>query len=172
MVTKLCTGQPFPQITAPKLGGGDITLGAAPAAQLIVVYRGQHCPVCKTYLGKLETLLAQFGAENISVVVASADSEDQARGFIDEIGYTGDVAYGLTIPQMQSLGLHLSAPRTPPETDHVFPEPGLFFVDEEGVLSLVDIGSAPFLRPDLEGVLNGIKFTREKGFPIRGRYGV
>jgi len=45
-------------------------------------------------------------------------------------------------------------------------------VNEEGLLSLVDIGSAPFLRPDLEGVLNGIIFTREKGFPIRGRYGV
>lgn len=154
------------------LGGGKITLGDAPAAQLIVVYRGQHCPVCKTYLGKLQALLPRFAAENISVVVASADSEDQARGFMDDIGYTGDVAYGLTIEQMQAFGLHLSAPRTPPETDHVFPEPGLFFVDEAGLLSLVDIGSAPFLRPDLEAVLNGIIFTRSKGFPIRGRYGV
>ncbi len=172
MSTKLSTGQPFPQTTASRLGGGEITLGDAPAAQLIIVYRGQHCPVCKTYLGKLEALLPRFSAENISVVVASADSEEQAKGFMDEIGYTGDVAFGLTIPQMQSLGLHLSAPRTPPETDHVFPEPGLFFVNEEGLLSLVDIGSAPFLRPDLEGVLNGIIFTREKGFPIRGRYGV
>ncbi len=172
MATKLCTGIAFPKTTAPRLGGGEITLGDAPAAQLIVVYRGQHCPICKTYLGKLQDLLPRFAAEDISVVVASADSEDQARGFIDDIGYAGDVAYGLTIDQMQALGLHLSAPRTPPETDHVFPEPGLFFVDEEGLLSLVDIGSAPFLRPDLEGVLNGIIFTRSKGFPIRGRYGV
>ncbi|MEL6640328.1 MAG: redoxin domain-containing protein [Pseudomonadota bacterium] len=172
MTTKLCTGVPFPKTTASKLGGGEVTLGTAPAAQLIVVYRGQHCPVCKSYLSGLEGLLPRFAAEDITVVVASADSEEQARGFMDEIGYTGDVAYGLTIAQMQDLGLHLSAPRTPPETDHVFPEPGLFFVDEEGLLSLVDIGSAPFLRPDLEGVLNGIIFTRSKGFPIRGRYGV
>ncbi|MEL6572771.1 MAG: redoxin domain-containing protein [Pseudomonadota bacterium] len=172
MVTKLSTGVAFPTMTVPRLAGGDVTLGDAPAAQLIIVYRGQHCPVCKTYLTKLESLLPRFAAEDISVVAASADSEHQAQGFMNEIGYTGDVAYGLTIEQMQALGLHLSAPRTPPETDHVFPEPGLFFVDAEGRLSLVDIGSAPFLRPDLEGVLNGIIFTRSKGFPIRGRYGV
>ena len=171
MSLKLPTGKPFPRFAISKLGGGDVTLGMAPQSQLIVVYRGQHCPVCKTYLGKLDALLSRFAEANVSVVVASADSAEQAAGFIAEIGYTGDVGYGMTEAQMQSLGLHISAPRTPPETDHVFPEPAVFFVDEAGVLSLSDVGSAPFLRPDLEGVLNGIIFTREKGFPIRGTYG-
>ena len=172
MTLKLATGQPFPKTTIAKLGGGDVTLGGAGRAQLIIVYRGQHCPICKTYLGKLEALLPRFAEQDIAVVVASADSEDQAQGFIAAAGFTGEVGYGMTIAQMQSLGLHLSAPRPDPETDHVFPEPGLFYVDADGVLSLSDVGSAPFLRPDLEGVLNGIIFTREKGFPIRGRYGV
>jgi hypothetical protein len=91
---------------------------------------------------------------------------------MDEIGYTGITGYGMTESQMQSLGLYISAPRATPETDHIFPEPGLFYVDDAGILNLVDISTAPFMRPDLAIVLNGIKFTKEKGFPIRGRHGL
>lgn len=171
MPNTLSPGAPFPSLTLSRLGGGGITLGAG-GAQLLVIYRGQHCPKCKDYLAGLEELRTGFANAGITVVVASADSSAQAKQFLDEIGYGGLAAFGMTIPQMQSLGLYLSDPRDPPETDHVFPEPGLFYVDDAGVLSLVDISSAPFLRPDLQSVLDGIIFTRSKGFPIRGRHGL
>ena len=170
MPNTLAPGQPFPEITVPQLGGGDLALHAP--GQLVIVYRGQHCPKCETYLADLENLRPAFADAGITTVAVSADTPAQAKGFIESIGYNGAVGYGLTEDQMQALGLYISAPRSPPETDHNFPEPGLFYVDADGVLSLVDISNAPFMRPDLQQVLDGILFAREKGFPIRGRHGL
>lgn len=66
------------------------------------------------------------------------------------------------------LGLYISAPRSPNETDRLFPEPGLFVVNPEGKAHIIDVSNAPFARPDLRGVLNGLKFIRERDYPIRG----
>ena len=172
MPKSLSPGQPFPPVTVPRLGGGEITLGGTDAAQLIVVYRGQHCPKCRAYLGTLEGLRAGFAEDGITTIAVSADTQPEAERFLTEIGYAGDAGYGLTETQMQGLGLYISAPRNPPDADHIFPEPGLFFVEADGTLSLVDVSNAPFLRPDLRGVLDGIRFGREKGFPVRGRHGL
>lgn len=173
MSTTLTPGQMFPKITLPRLGGGTVTLGAAPDWQLIVVYRGKHCPLCKTYLQVLEGLRADFEALGLSVVVVSGDPLAKADAFIADVGYTGDVAYDLTIPQMRDLGLFVSDPRDPPETDAPFPEPGVFVVNADGAVQMLDVSNAPFLRPDLNALLRGIKFVRDHGsYPIRGRHGL
>lgn len=172
MPTTLSPGQRFPTQTVPRLGGGMLALGDVGAAQLIVVYRGRHCPICRTYLGTLDALRQDFAADGITTVAVSADTEAEAQTFLTQAGCTGTAGYGLTEPQMQALGLYISAPRTPPEADHIFPEPGLFLVEEDGTLGLVDVSNAPFLRADLRGVRDGIRFARDKCFPVRGRHGL
>jgi len=62
----------------------------------------------------------------------------------------------------------VSQPRSPQETDRPFPELGLFVVNPQGQAHIIDISNAPFARPDLEGILNGLKFIKERGYPIRG----
>jgi len=69
---------------------------------------------------------------------------------------------------MRALGLYISAPRSPQETDRPFPEPALFVVNPQGNIQIIDISNAPFARPDLNGVLKGLKFIQEKQYPIRG----
>jgi hypothetical protein len=69
---------------------------------------------------------------------------------------------------MRTLGLYLSDPRSPQETDRPFAEPGLFVVNADGKVQVIDVSNAPYSRPDLAGLLNGIKNTREKNNPIRG----
>jgi hypothetical protein len=69
---------------------------------------------------------------------------------------------------MHRLGLYVTEPRSAQETDHRFPEPGLFVVNPEGVLHLVDIANAPFLRPGLDRLVGGLRFIIEKNYPIRG----
>ena len=78
--------------------------------------------------------------------------------------------YGMDVPTMQRLGIYISEPRSVQETDHRFPEPALFVVNKDGVLQLVDIANAPFLRPDLDRLLRGVGFIIEKGYPIRGTH--
>ena len=57
---------------------------------------------------------------------------------------------------------------SPQETDRPFPEPAIFAVNPSGQAQIIDISNAPFSRPDLDNLLTGMKFVREKDYPIRG----
>lgn len=82
------------------------------------------------------------------------------------------IAYGLTIEQMQQLGLYISHPRSAKETDHPFAEPGLFVINDKGQAQVIDISNGPFVRPELSVLLSGLTFIRnpENNYPIRGTY--
>ena len=169
MTEKMTAGASLPEITLPRVGGGEVTLGGARDRwQLVVVYRGRHCPICSRYLAKLEGLTEAFGAANTDVVAVSADTAAQGASAVEDWGLGFDVGYGLDSGEMRALGLYVSDPRSEAETDHQFPEPGLFLVNPEGKAHIIDISNAPFSRPDLEGIANALGFIQDKGYPIRG----
>ena len=172
MTNKPKSGERFPEITVPQLGGGEIRLGVPVDDhdwQMVVVYRGKHCPICKTYLAELERTAPEFAKAGVGVVLVSGDPEDRARSFTDEIGVSVPVGYDLSVEQMRTLGLYVSEPRSEKETDRPFPEPGLFVINADGLLQVVDISNAPFARPDLASLAKGLKFIRDNDYPIRGR---
>lgn len=163
-------GEEFPDVTVPKAGGGDIDLAKGDGWQMVVVYRGQHCPVCRTYLRGLNEMLDEFAQAGVDVTAVSADTKDKAESEIAEEHWRFPVAYDLSIEQMKELGLYISDPRSPQETDRPFAEPGLFVVNPRGQLHVIDISNAPFSRPDLKMVLKGLKFIQEKDYPVRGTH--
>jgi len=167
------SGHRFPNQTVPRLGGGRLELGVPADGhdwQMVVVYRGAHCPLCKTYLKTLEELAAEYHEIGVDVAVVSGDPEDKARAFADEVGVTMPMGYGLTTAQMRDLGLYISHPRSPKETDRPFPEPGVFVINADGLLQIVDISNAPFARPDLTALLGGLTWIRANDYPIRGTW--
>lgn len=169
MAEKLAAGGKVPAITLDKVGGGKVTLGGPRAGwQLIVVYRGKHCPICKRYLTGLKDLAAGYAEAKTEIVAASADPREKADAFMAEIQPNFPVGYGLAVADMQRLGLYVSNPRSPQETDRPFAEPGLIVVNPQGNAQIVDVSNAPFARPDLGAILNGLKFIQEKGYPVRG----
>ncbi|MEC9345271.1 MAG: peroxiredoxin-like family protein [Pseudomonadota bacterium] len=167
MSTKITAGAAMPVMEVPRVGGGTVRLGGEGRWQMVIVYRGKHCPICKRYLGGLDALKDTIESVGLDVVAISGDSAEQAQAVVDEVGVTIPVGYGLSRAQMQELGLYISTPR-PNETDHEFPEPGLFVVNDKGQVQIVDISNAPFARPDLGAVMKGIAFIRERDYPIRG----
>jgi peroxiredoxin len=171
MTGKLTAGALFPKTDVPRLGGGTLTLGAPAGGrdwQLVVVYRGKHCPQCHTYLSQLDAMQPQYHALGVDVVAVSADPEPRAQAIVDELGLTLPMGYDLTLAQMASLGLYVSDPRNAAQTDRPFAEPGSFVVDGQGGLQIVNISNAPFCRPDLDRLLAGLSFDRGNDFPIRG----
>jgi hypothetical protein len=78
------------------------------------------------------------------------------------------VGYDLSIDDMRTLGLYVSNPRSPQETDRPFAEPGLFVINPQGDAQIIDISNAPFARPELKSLLNGLRFVISKQYPIRG----
>ena len=95
---------------------------------------------------------------------------DKAEAFAADNALTLPVGHDLSPEQMAALGLWISDPRSPQETDRPFPEPAVFVTNAEGRVQILDISNAPFARPDLESLTNGIAFVREKGYPIRGTH--
>jgi len=57
---KLEAGSQMPKVSVPKVGGGELHLGSGEGWRMLVVYRGKHCPICRTYLKALDGLLDQF----------------------------------------------------------------------------------------------------------------
>lgn len=166
--SKLHPGQPFTPVTFNRLDGEDFTFGAPGAWQALFVIRGQHCPICKSYLGELEARREALAELSVSVAAVSADSEAQTRITAEAAKPGFPLLYGMAEATMQALGLYVSEPRSPQETDHRFPEPALFVVNPDGVLHLVDVANAPFLRPDLDRLVGGLRFVIQNNYPIRG----
>jgi peroxiredoxin len=134
---------------------------------MLFVYRGKHCPRCKRFLNKLNAALPAW-KEVLDVVVTSADTQEKALADKAEFGWDFDLCYGLTVPQMRALGLYVSEPLSEAETTDLFAEPGAFGLRPDGTLLLVDISNGPAARPDLEELLDGMKFNISNNRPVRG----
>ncbi|OEE58217.1 thioredoxin peroxidase [Enterovibrio norvegicus FF-454] len=170
---KLVAGSPFPDIKLHDLKNGMHTLGKPSGGatwHMVIIYRGRHCPLCTKFLNSLELLLPELAEIGIEVIASSADSKEQLQEHLTRLNVTFTFTYGLTEAQLRSLGLYISIPRSEQETDHNFAEPGLFVINEEGTVQVVDISNNPFSRPDLETMTSGLSWIRnpENNYPIRG----
>lgn len=165
---KMTAGAVFPQMSWPAVGGGTVAPASGEGWRMLMVYRGKHCPLCKKYFAGLNGMLTDFKAAGVSVAAVSADPIEKAQADVAEFGWQFPVGYGMTTDQMRDLGTYISEPRSTQETDRPFSEPGLFLINPQGQVQLVDISNAPFSRPDLAGILNGVKVIQERNYPIRG----
>lgn len=159
-----------PALSLPLVGGGTWTLAdqTPESFTMIVIYRGLHCPVCKTYLGKLAGLMDAAKSYGLNVVVASMDGADRAAEAKADWGL-GDmpVAHDLSVDDVKNWGLYLSTSIKDAEPGQ-FAEPGLFWVRGDGRLYLIDVANMPFARPDLDILLPKAKMAMDNNYPARG----
>ena len=127
--------------------------------------------MCKPYLGNLDKLMDEYAALGVQVMALSADPAEKAQADKAEFGWRFPIGYDLSMAHMRELGLYISEPRNAQETDRPFAEPGVFLINPEGRVQVVDISNAPFSRPDLAGLLRGAKLIQERQYPIRGTLG-
>jgi len=172
---KLLPGSDFPALTVNLLSGETATLGQPQQGadwQLVVVYRGAHCPMCTRYLNQLEQFKADLLTIGIDVLAVSADSKAQLLEHKTQLNVSFPLAYGLSEQQMMTLGLYVSDPRSAQETDHRFPEPAMFVVNRAGQIQVIDISNNPFVRPELQTLVNGLGWIRNpaNNYPVRGMH--
>ncbi|MGM8885396.1 peroxiredoxin-like family protein [Psychrobacter sp. 1U2] len=172
---KLRAGSQFPDIQVQMLDGEITSLGTPKNGhdwKLVVVYRGKHCPICTKYLNQLEKIKSSFADAGVDILAISGDSKPQLQEHLEElVDISFPIAYGLTVEQMNELGLYISDPRSEKETDHPFAEPGVFVINAKGEIQIIDLSNAPFARPELEALAEGLSFIRENDYPIRGTHG-
>ena len=136
--------------------------------ELIVFYRGLHCPICRTYLGDLESRLAEFTNRGVDVIAVSSDSRERAEKAKAEWELANlRIGCELQVATAREWELYVSRAirdGEPPE----FNEPGLFLVRPDGSIFFASRGSAPWARPPLDQLLRGIDVALERKMPARG----
>lgn len=172
---KIEAGSAFPETIVKSLDGDDVDIGKPSNGadwKLVVVYRGKHCPLCTKYLNHLEEYKGQLLKNGIDVAAVSGDSKAQLEAHKEKLNVSFPLYYGLTIDQMKALGVYISHPRSEKETDHPFAEPGLFVVNGDNEVQVVDISNNPFVRPELDALVSGLDWIRnpDNNYPIRGTY--
>ena len=167
----LMPGKPVPALDLPLTIDARFDLSEQQPENftMLVFYRGKHCPICKKYLIELGSKLAKFTDKGINVVAVSMDSPDRAAVSHEEWD-TGDLplAHSLSEEKAREWGLYISEKREGSEEPERFSEPGLFVVKPDGTLHFTVVQNAPFTRPDLDDLLEGLEYTIDKGYPTRG----
>jgi peroxiredoxin len=162
--------QTVPNLEVATLDGKRWRLAdAAPTRfSMLVVYRGLHCPVCKTYLGEVQSKLPEFEKRGVEVLALSADSRQRAETAQAEWGLKAlRIGYELPIATAREWGLFISRSireAEPPE----FTEPGLFLVKPDRTLFFSAVQTAPWGRPPMDQMLRGIDIAVERNMPARG----
>lgn len=169
--------QPVPALDLPLIATGRFTLGAAPgtAFDLLVFYRGLHCPICTKYLLELERLEPEFRRRGVQVIAISSDHEDRAKQMADKVKAAGvKFAYDLSLKSARQWGLYISTTRgktsTGAEEPALFSEPGVFLIRPDGTLYYGAVQTMPFARPQFQDLLGAIDFSIAKDYPARGEY--
>ncbi len=174
---KLHAGAEFPALPVQSRDDGVVDISKPTGTadwQMVVVYRGRHCPMCTKFLNNLATFRQRLLDIGVDIAAVSADSKEQLEDHLERLEVNFPLFFGLTAEQMQALGLYVSHPRSEQETDHNFPEPGLFVINGDGHLQVVDLSNNPFARPDLEVFVSGLEWIRspDNNYPIRGTFAV
>ncbi|MDZ4306665.1 peroxiredoxin-like family protein [Allopontixanthobacter sp.] len=167
----LTPGQKVPNIDLPLTIQGRFELSQQTPENftMLVFYRGSHCPICRSYLEEIGARLDDFTARGISVFAISMDDEERARK-VDEEWSTGDLplVYDLTEENAREWGLYISEKREGSEEPEIFSEPGLFILRPDTSLFFAVTQSAPFTRPPLDQLLEGLDYAQKNDYPARG----
>ncbi len=175
--TTLLPRHPVPALQLDLTAGGRYVLGAAPGEKfdLLVFYRGLHCPICAKYLLELERLSEEFAKRGVQLVAISNDGEERARQMAEKVSAKGvQFAYGLSLRSARQWGLYISAGRGKTsigiEEPELFSEPGVFLVRPDGTLYYGAVQTMPFARPQFQDLIGAIDFAVAKDYPARGEH--
>jgi peroxiredoxin len=168
---------PVPALNVPLTTGDRFVLGAEPAQHfdMVVFYRGLHCPICAKYLMELDRLVTDFASRGVNVVAISSDEADRAQQMAAKVATHGlRVGYGLSLKAAREWGLYISTSRGKTsiglDEPDLFSEPAVFLVRPDGTLYYSAVQTMPFARPAFQDLIGAIDFAISKDYPARGEY--
>lgn len=162
-----------PALDLPLVGGGRFALGAQPPERfdLLVFYRGLHCPVCAKYLIELERLAPEFAKRGARATAISCDDGERAAKMAEKTRASSVAfAHGLAPGDARSWGLYLSTARPGSDEPALFAEPGVFLIRPDGTLYYGSTQTMPFARPPFSDLLSAVDYAISKDYPARGEY--
>jgi len=166
--------QPAPELNVDTLQGSWSLNDQKPKNfNMLVFYRGLHCPICSKYIGELDKLAGDFAESGVSILALSSDGKERAQQAYENWGLKNlNLGYDVSVEQAQAWGLHRSAGRGKTsagiEEPAEFSEPGLFLTRPDNTLYWGQISTMPFARPHFRDILGALGFVLANDYPARG----
>lgn len=166
--------QPAPELNVDTLQGSWSLNDQKPKNfNMLVFYRGLHCPICSKYIGELDKLAGDFSESGVSILALSSDGKERAQQAYENWGLKNiNLGYDVSVEQAQAWGLHRSAGRGKTsagiEEPAEFSEPGLFLTRPDNTLYWGQISTMPFARPHFRDILGALGFVLANDYPARG----
>lgn len=157
---RLSVGDTFPPLSATLTTGKALLLpeDAHGAWSVVLVYRGDWCPYCRTQLTDIQRHAETFEGMNINVFALSADSLDEAKRTVSRHGLTIPVAYGLTPGDVAaSHGAY-----TGDDGDGAYLQATGFVLRPDGTVALAVYSSGAVGRLNAADVLGFIQYLRRQ----------
>ncbi len=176
-IQALLPREAVPELNVALTKGGYFNLQEAPAKtfDLVVFYRGLHCPICTKYLMELERLAPEYATRGVNIIAVSSDNEKRGNAMADKVkANIVKFAYGLSLKNARQWGLYISTSRGKTsigiEEPELFSEPAVFLIKPDGTLYYGAVQTMPFARPAFQDLLGAIDFAIANDYPARGEY--
>ena len=157
-VEGLKAGEPAPELTLPKLGGGEWNLTAARAKPVVLDFWATWCGPCRAVMPELARLQKEFAGRADVVLVNTGEQgtreerEARIRAILDPIAAQhGPLACVLDLDAMAARRWLVRA------------FPTTFLVDTEGRIAGVWIGSTPSSQRELREKLEALCAAKPEG---------
>tara|TARA_R110001583_G_scaffold46761_3_gene146508 strand:- start:2421 stop:2969 length:549 start_codon:yes stop_codon:yes gene_type:complete len=166
-----------PSLDISLVAGNRFVLGAAPAEHfdMLLFYRGLHCPICAKQLTEFEKHSSEFASRGVNIIAVSTDTEERAIKMAEKVNASGvKVAYGFSLQNARDWGLYLteSLGKTSVGIDEpkIFSEPALYLIKPDSTLYYATVQTMPFSRPSAPDMLAAIDYAIKENYPARGEY--
>lgn len=162
--------QEVPELVVNTVNGMDWNLRETEPENfnLVIFYRGLHCPVCKSYLEELNGLISDYSERGVNVIAISSNNKELAEKTVENWDIDNvTIGYDMPIEEARKWDLYISEGINDKEPNE-FIEPALFLIRPDQTLYASSIQSMPFARPKLKELLKSIDFVLDKDYPARG----
>ena len=142
---------------------------------LIVFYRGLHCPLCLLQIKELGRLQKDYQEKGVEIVVVSSDTKERAEEFATKVAFPDlKFGYGLNLTDAKKWGLYISEgigkTSIGIEEPAKFSEPGIFLIKPDKTLYYGATQTMPFARPSFAELIKAVEFSITKNYPARGEF--
>jgi peroxiredoxin len=166
-----------PSLDIPLVAGKRFVLGDAPAKQfdMLLFYRGLHCPICAKQLTEFEKHSSEFASRGVNIIAISTDTQERAIKMAEKTSANGvKFGYELSLQDARDWGLYLSESlgETSVGVDEpkIFSEPALYLIKPDSTLYYATVQTMPFSRPSASDMLAAIDYANKNDYPARGEY--
>ena len=130
-----------PNLTFPLTNNSEFDLDKEnpKSFNLIVFYRGLHCPLCLLQIKELGRLQKEYQEKGVEIVVVSSDTKERAEEFEAKVAFPNlKFGYDLNLADAKRWGLYISEgigkTSIGIEEPAKFSEPGIFLIKPDKTL--------------------------------------